>query len=143
VSTRKPVNREVYEGADVLSLRLRAAKKPAVIPFLEIPPEEIDLEPMTIEPVNLIDAEPVPIMPLVVPMDEILPFDDVEESPPPSGAVKPPAVEPPPVPIIDPTPTDGTPADRIPAGGTILQGREGLSFFGTGVIDGKRRSKSV
>ena len=57
MSNSKFVNRSVYEGADMIALRLRAAKKPAVIPFLEIPPEEIDLEPMTIEPVDLTDAQ--------------------------------------------------------------------------------------
>ena len=76
MTTRKSVNREVYEGADLIALRLRAAKKPAVIPFLEIPPEEIDLEPLTLEPLDLTDAEPMPIMPLIVPVSEILPFDD-------------------------------------------------------------------
>ena len=79
MTTHKPVNRSVYEGADMIALRLRAAKKPAVIPFLEIPPEEIDLEPLTLEPVALTDAEPMPIVPLVVTASEILPFEDDED----------------------------------------------------------------
>ena len=74
----KFLNRSVYEGSDMIAMRLRAAKKPAVIPFLEIPPEEIDLEPMTIEPVDLTDAEPIAISPLVVPACEIMPFEDDE-----------------------------------------------------------------
>jgi len=96
VSNSKYVNRSVYEGADMIALRLRAAKKPAVIPFLEIPPEEIDLEPVTIEPVDLTDAEPMPIMPLVVPASDILPFEDDEDveielmATPPAPASEPP-----------------------------------------------------
>jgi hypothetical protein len=78
-STNKPLNREVFEGSDMIGLRLRAAKKPAVIPFLEIPPEEIDLEPITIDPFDLTEAEPMPISPLIVPMDEILPYDEEDD----------------------------------------------------------------
>ena len=63
----------------MIGLRLRAAKKPAVIPFLEIPPEEIDLEPITIDPFDLTEAEPMPIAPLIVPMDEILPYDEEDD----------------------------------------------------------------
>jgi hypothetical protein len=118
VTTRKPVNREVYEGADMIALRLRAARKPAVIPFLEIPPEEIDLEPVTLEPVALTDAEPMPIMPLVVPASEILPFDDEEETaaaPTTSNAAE-----------GKPTSAPTTPSEGLPlfGVGTILDGKE-------------------
>lgn len=129
VTTPKPVNRSVYEGADLIAMRLRAAKKPAVIPFLEIPPEEIDLEPVTIEPVSLTDAEPMPITPLIVPMDDIMPFDEDDEVPPPvppatgSGPVE----QPPAAPGSD-------------AGGPPTPS-EGLSLFGVGVIETKSRGK--
>ncbi len=117
MTNSKSVNRSVYEGADMIALRLRAAKKPAVIPFLEIPPEEIDLEPVTIEPVELTDAEPMPIMPLVVPVSEILPFDDDDE---------------------DGTPT--APANQAPSSNVAGPGpaappiSDGLSLFGVGTI---------
>ncbi len=138
VTTRKPVNRSVYEGADMIALRLRAAKKPAVIPFLEIPPEEIDLEPVTLEPVDLTDAEPMPIMPLVVPASEILPFDD-EDVP-----------EVTPVPV-NPSANAGDPtanaahgsseAKPPPAPGPAAPG-DGLSLFGVGtILDDKPRGK--
>lgn len=117
------VNRSVYEGADMIALRLRAAKKPAVIPFLEIPPEEIDLEPVTIEPVDLTDAEPMPIMPLVVPASEILPFDDDDEG----ENISPPVSE---------TQTPNTIHDgKTPAPGPAApSANEGLSLFGVGTI---------
>lgn len=117
------VNRSVYEGADMIALRLRAAKKPAVIPFLEIPPEEIDLEPVTIEPVDLTDAEPMPIMPLVVPASEILPFDDDDEG----EHISPPVSE---------TQTPNTINDgKTPAPGPAApSANEGLSLFGVGTI---------
>ncbi|MBA3700506.1 MAG: hypothetical protein H0W78_16795 [Planctomycetes bacterium] len=117
------VNRSVYEGADMIALRLRAAKKPAVIPFLEIPPEEIDLEPVTIEPVDLTDAEPMPIMPLVVPASDILPFDDDNEG----ENVSPPVSE---------TPTPNTINDgKAPVPGPAAPAaNEGLSLFGVGTI---------
>jgi hypothetical protein len=75
-NTRKNANREVFEGSDMIALRLRAAKKPAVIPFLEIPPEEIEVEPITLDPVDLTEIELVAIAPLTVPMTDILPYDD-------------------------------------------------------------------
>jgi hypothetical protein len=73
------MNREVFEGSDLIGLRLRAAKKPAVIPFLEIPPEEIDVEPITIDPFDLSEAEPISIAPLIVPMEDILPYDEDDD----------------------------------------------------------------
>lgn len=109
----------------MIALRLRAAKKPAVIPFLEIPPEEIDLEPVTIEPVDLTDAEPMPIMPLVVPASEILPFDDDEEGG--DGVPAPPP----------PAPTSNTAGDvkaTTPSKPTAPANGEGLSLFGVGTI---------
>lgn len=133
MTNRKPVNRSVYEGADMIALRLRAAKKPAVIPFLEIPPEEIDLEPLTLEPVALTDAEPMPIMPLIVPVSEILPFDDDDE-----------------VPEITPHTTDdaasanaaGNADSKPPAPGPAAPPADGLSLFGVGtIIDDKPRGK--
>lgn len=127
VTTPKPVNRSVYEGADLIAMRLRAAKKPAVIPFLEIPPEEIDLEPVTIEPVSLVDAEPVPIMPLIVPMDDIMPFDEDDEIIP---EVIPTPVTSALAPALQPTDGNGPPTPS-----------EGLSLFGVGVIETKPRSK--
>lgn len=137
MTNRKPVNRSVYEGADMISLRLRAAKKPAVIPFLEIPPEEIDLEPVTLEPVTLTDAEPMPIMPLVVPASEILPFDD-EDVP----EVAPVVAAPPPA--DQPAPTSNAPGgnpDPKSAAGPAAPG-DGLSLFGVGtIIDDQPRGK--
>lgn len=134
MTNSKSVNRSVYEGADMIALRLRAAKKPAVIPFLEIPPEEIDLEPVTIEPVDLTDAEPMPIMPLVVPVSEILPFDEDEDDVP--------------APVPEP-PTSNTNGDaRTPAPGPAAPpAGDGLSLFGVGtILDNKagkdRRGKS-
>jgi hypothetical protein len=136
VTTPKSVNRSVYEGADHIALRLRAAKKPAVIPFLEIPPEEIDLEPMTIEPVSLTDAEPVPIVPLIVPMDDIMPYDEDEDDVPtvvpfPAQATS----TPPPAstPTAPPTTATGPLDNPTPA--------DGLSLFGVGVIETKARGK--
>jgi hypothetical protein len=132
VTTRKPVNRSVYEGADMISLRLRAAKKPAVIPFLEIPPEEIDLEPVTLEPVALTDAEPMPIMPLIVPASEILPFDDeeVQQVMPASASERSPGAN---APGDDPKP---------PANGPSAPADDGLSLFGVGsIIEDKPRGK--
>lgn len=128
----RPVNRSVYEGADMLALRLRAAKKPAVIPFLEIPPEEIDLEPVTIEPVDLTDAEPMPIMPLVVPASEILPFDEEDE---PAVTEIAPPVEP---------PTSNNQGDtKGPSTGPAAPpGSDNLSLFGVGtIIDHKNRER--
>ncbi len=126
MTINKSVNRSVYEGADLIAMRLRAAKKPAVIPFLEIPPEEIDVEPVTIEPVSLLDAEPIPIMPLIVPMDDIMPFDEDEE-------VQPAVI----------TPTDSAhstnPPPVAPAGPPPAT--EGLSLFGVGVIETRARGK--
>lgn len=135
MTTRKPVNRSVYEGADMISLRLRAAKKPAVIPFLEIPPEEIDLEPVTLEPVDLTDAEPMPILPLIVPASEILPFEDDEEVPEITPFV-----------TNDPTTTPSSPntAGREPKGqtGPTAPPSEGLPLFGVGTfIDDQPKPK--
>jgi hypothetical protein len=143
VTIPKSVNRSVYEGADLISLRLRSARKPAVIPFLEIPPEEIDLEPVTIEPVSLSDTELISIKPLVVPLSDILPFDDDEppqiipllsESPlpaPMSPVVESstPLIHKPPSPTSAPASTSSTL-------------NEGLSFFGVGVIETKKRSNN-
>ncbi len=138
----KSVNRSVYEGADLISLRLRSARKPAVIPFLEIPPEEIDLEPVTIEPVSLSNAELISIKPLVVPLSDILPFDDDEPPlsvPPPSerslSALSALMLE-------TSTPTIHTPSSptSVPAN-TSPTPNEGLSFFGVGVIETNSRSK--
>jgi hypothetical protein len=135
VTTRKTANREVYEGADLIALRLRSAKKPAVIPFLEIPPEEIDLEPVTLEPMSLTDAEPMPIMPLVVPMSEILPFedDDVPEITPDI------AHDPAAIASSVPAPTsDG----KLSTLGPAAPPSDGLSFFGVGtILDEKPRGK--
>jgi hypothetical protein len=85
VSTRKSCNRAVFEGSDVIALRLRAARKPMVIDLLEIPPEEIDFEPIPLEPVVLLEHDVVPIEPLIVPDSEILPIDDDEAPPPPTA----------------------------------------------------------
>ncbi len=92
MTPRKPVNRAVYEGSDMIALRLRAARKPLVIDLLEIPPEEIDLEPVLLEPIELQNADIQPIEPLVVPMSEILPD---EEGVPHTLANPPPASAPP------------------------------------------------
>jgi hypothetical protein len=95
VTTRKPVNREVFEGSDLISLRLRAAKKPAIITLLELLPDEIDFEPVTIEPMTISEIEEVtPIEPLIVPASEIIPFeegddDDVTFELPPASPAKP------------------------------------------------------
>ena len=125
MTNSKFLNRSVYEGADMIAMRLRAAKKPAVIPFLEIPPEEIDLEPVTIEPVDLTDAEPMPIMPLVVPASEIMPFEDDEIDN--IDVISTPVVEP---------PTANTGADiKTPLPGpTSPPVSDGLSLFGVGTI---------
>lgn len=134
MTTRKPVNREVYEGADMIALRLRSAKKPAVIPFLEIPPEEIDLEPVTLEPVDLTDAEPMPIVPLVVPASEILPFEDDEDD---GSSAAYPSIR---VASVPETPTPPpTPQTPPPA---PTETSEGLSLFGVGtILDQKQRGK--
>lgn len=84
MTTRKPVNRAVYEGSDMIALRLRAARKPLVIDLLEIPPEEIDFEPVLIDPIELRDSDIQPIEPLIVPMDEIQPDED--PAPPSAGS---------------------------------------------------------
>ena len=138
----KSVNRSVYEGADLISLRLRSARKPAVIPFLEIPPEEIDLEPVTIEPVSLSDAELISIKPLVVPLSDILPFEDDEPpqmiSPPPERlllASTAPLSQPSTSSTQTPPSQTSAPANMPPTS------NEGLSFFGVGVIETKSRSK--
>jgi hypothetical protein len=44
---RLPINRAVYIGSEALLRRLRAAKRPDIIVPLEIPPEEMDIEPTT------------------------------------------------------------------------------------------------
>jgi hypothetical protein len=125
VTTPKFVNRSVYEGADHIALRLRSARKPAVIPFLEIPPEEIDLEPVTIEPLSLIDAELVSIHPLVVPVSDILPFDDEDE------AVEIPAADIKTLPVsVSSVVAPSTPSSSPNAS-------EELSLFGVGVIETK------
>jgi hypothetical protein len=80
VTTRKPVNRAVYEGSDMIALRLRAARKPLVIDLLEIPPEEIDVEPVLLEPVELQDTDILPIEPLIIPASLIQP-DDLDAGP--------------------------------------------------------------
>lgn len=82
MTTRKPVNRAVFEGSDMIALRLRAARKPLVIDLLEIPPEEIDFEPVLIDPIELRDIDIQPIEPLIVPASEIQPDEDPE----PGGA---------------------------------------------------------
>lgn len=134
MTTRKPVNREVYEGADMIALRLRSAKKPAVIPFLEIPPEEIDLEPVTLEPVDLTDAEPMPIVPLVVPASEILPFDDDEDD---GSSAAFPAI------TVAQTPPTSPSASPVAATDATPPSNPGdLSLFGVGtIIDQKPRGK--
>lgn len=131
----------VYEGADHIALRLRSARKPAVIPFLEIPPEEIDHEPVTIEPVSLIDSELISIGPLVVPASDILPFDDDDEVIKiPEAASKTLIVSASPV-VALPTPTNpmspSTPSLSVNAAPTLSASSEGLSFFGVGVIETK------
>ncbi len=141
VTTRKPVNRSVYEGADMISLRLRAAKKPAVIPFLEIPPEEIDLEPLTLDPVDLTDAEPMPIMPLIVPASEILPFEDDDEMPEITPVITSDSST---AEASSPTPNvPGGTDTRNPGGGPTTPPSDGLSLFGVGtIIDDQPRGKN-
>jgi hypothetical protein len=78
VTTRKPVNWAVFEGSDMIALRLRAARKPLVIDLLEIPPEEIDFEPVLIDPIELRDSDIQPIEPMIVPASEIQPEEDPE-----------------------------------------------------------------
>ncbi len=121
----KFLNRSVYEGSDMIAMRLRAAKKPAVIPFLEIPPEEIDLEPMTIEPVDLTDAEPIAISPLVVPACEIMPFEDDEID----------VIDVIDTPIIEPPLADTRADTKTPLSApTNPPASDGLSLFGVGTI---------
>jgi hypothetical protein len=86
VTTRKPVNRAVYEGSDMIALRLRAARKPLVIDLLEIPPEEIDFEPVLLDPIELSDSDIQPIEPMIVPASEIQPDEDPEPLPGGSAA---------------------------------------------------------
>lgn len=71
----------------MIGLRLRAAKKPPILSMFEIPMEEIEIEPEMIEPVTVADVEVVSIVPMVVPADAILPWDDDE----PETPGKPPA----------------------------------------------------
>ncbi len=123
---RKTPNREVFEGSDILGLRLRAAKKPAVIPFLEIPPEEIDIEPITLDPVDLTEAEPISISPLTVPMEDILPYEDDDEE----------EYSEPPKPVQTPTP-EKTPSKVTPK--PTAPGN--LSLFGVGEIETKGKSR--
>ena len=125
-STNKPMNREVFEGSDMIGLRLRAAKKPAVIPFLEIPPEEIDLEPITIDPFDLTEAEPISIAPLIVPMDDILPFDEEDDE------------------VAPPIPVDHKnipPAKSTPGPLASKSPSEKLSLFGVGEIETQGKSR--
>ena len=68
----------------MIGLRLRAAKKPAILSMFEIPMEEIEIEPEMIEPVLVSDVEVVSIVPMVVPADAILPWDDDEPASPPA-----------------------------------------------------------
>jgi hypothetical protein len=84
VNNPKNVNREVFQGSDMIALRLRAAKKPAILSMFEIPMEEIEIEPEMIEPVTVADVEVVSIVPMVVPADAILPWDDDEPGTPPA-----------------------------------------------------------
>lgn len=70
----------------MIALRLRAAKKPAILSMFEIPMEEIEIEPEMIEPVLVADVEVVSIQPMVVPAEAILPWDDDEPAPPPPPA---------------------------------------------------------
>lgn len=142
VTIPKSVNRSVYEGADLISLRLRSARKPAVIPFLEIPPEEIDLEPVTIEPVSLSGAELISIKPLVVPISDILPFDD--EEPPqiiPQQSER--SLSASTTPLLQPSTlsTQTPPSQTSAPMHTSSTPNEGLSFFGVGVIETKSRNK--
>lgn len=65
----------------MIGLRLRAAKKPAILSMFEIPLEEIEIEPEMIEPVLVSDVEVVSIEPMVVPADAILPWEDDEPAP--------------------------------------------------------------
>lgn len=53
---RRVRNIEVFAGSEHIVRRLRAAKRPEILLPLEIPPEELDLEPETIDP----DQRPVP-----------------------------------------------------------------------------------
>ena len=144
MTTPKFVNRMVYEGADHVALRLRSARKPAVIPFLEIPPEEIDLEPVTIEPVSLIDSELILIGPLVVPVSDILPFDDDEVFEIPGADSKTLVVPVSPA-VALPTPINPaslvTPSLSVNAAPSLSASSEGLSFFGVGVIEPKVQGK--
>lgn len=41
---------EVFAGSDHIVRRLRAAKRPEILMPLEIPPEEMDIEPVMLEP---------------------------------------------------------------------------------------------
>ncbi len=108
-------------------MRLRAAKKPAVIPFLEIPPEEIDLEPITIDPFDLTEAEPISIAPLIVPMDDILPFDEEDEE-----------EAPPPIPVDH---KNTSQAKSTPSNSTNNSSPENLSLFGVGEIETQGKSR--
>jgi hypothetical protein len=89
VTTRKPVNRAVFEGSDMVALRLRAARKPLVIDLLEIPPEEIDFEPVLIDPMDE-DPEPRPGAAVAAPMrggvQPLFGVGWVEVKPDPRGA---------------------------------------------------------
>lgn len=91
MNTPKNVNREVFQGSDMIGLRLRAAKKPAILSMFEIPMEEIEIEPEMIEPVTVADVEVVSIVPMVVPADAILPWDDDDGQATPSTPATPPS----------------------------------------------------
>jgi hypothetical protein len=76
VSTPRVVNRQVFQGSDIIALRLRSARKPMIIDLMEIPLREIDFEPVLIEPVTIAECEVVPIIPLIVPACDLLPLDE-------------------------------------------------------------------
>jgi hypothetical protein len=120
VNNPRSVNREVFQGSDMIALRLRAAKKPAILSLFELPYEEIEIEPEMIEPVLVNDVEVVSIEPMVVPMDAILPWEDDEE-----GSAAPPAGQAPAAPPPPPPPVPGKGSGELP-------------LFGVGWIDSKR-----
>jgi hypothetical protein len=51
VNESKSSGRHIFEGAVHIALRLRVAKDPTGGILFQVPPEEIDLEPDTIDPV--------------------------------------------------------------------------------------------
>lgn len=67
---RRNLIREIYAGSEQILRRLRAAKRPEILVPLEIPSEEMDIEPDTID----LHAALLPIM-------EEIPIDDLPALP--------------------------------------------------------------